>query len=122
MPRKDPEAFREYNRAYWKQWYANPENKAAHNARAVKRNAKNKEARRQYIRQQKDVPCTDCNQRYPYYVMQFDHVRGEKKFDLSQAATMWASMDRIIEEVAKCEVVCANCHAIRSWSRVNTGL
>ena len=38
-----------------------------------------------YIRKLKSEPCVDCNVAYPWYVMDFDHVRGEKKFNLSIA-------------------------------------
>ena len=29
------------------------------------------------------APCTDCNNYYPYYVMDFDHVIGEKYFGIA---------------------------------------
>lgn len=63
------------------------------------------------------VPCFDCNQYYEGYVMQFDHVRGVKKFNLSRAGTDTTSMETIQEEMNKCEIVCANCHARRTWKR-----
>ena len=63
----------------------------------------------------KDRPCADCGIQYPSWVMQFDHVRGEKKFDIAQASS--ASEKRLLEEIAKCEVVCANCHAERTYDR-----
>ena len=63
-----------------------------------------------------DTPCTDCNQQYPYYVMQFDHVRGEKVEHVSTliARCHWKLVE---EEVKKCEVVCSNCHAERTHNR-----
>lgn len=70
-----------------------------------------------HIRAAKEKPCADCGHRYPYYVMQFDHVRGSKEFDLCTAASKNASYARIDAEIAKCDVVCANCHAERSHSR-----
>lgn len=71
--------------------------------------------RQDYINTHKDKPCTDCNTKYPSYVMQFDHVKGQKKFNLSQAHTR--SMESILEEIDKCEVVCSNCHAERTYGR-----
>lgn len=56
----------------------------------------------------------DCGGAFPPYVMQLDHVRGEKLFDIGSRA---ANVNRLVEEIAKCEVICANCHAIRSHSR-----
>jgi hypothetical protein len=64
----------------------------------------------------KDVPCTDCGIKYPPYVMQFDHVRGDKKFNLAEAKAI-GSKRRVLAEIAKCEVVCANCHTERTHSR-----
>lgn len=87
---------------------------------------RNKERFRQYdkerylenatkIRVIKDVPCKDCGQRFPYYVMDFDHVRGEKKFVISGATCdYWPTT---LEEIEKCDVVCSNCHRIRTHSR-----
>lgn len=68
------------------------------------------------IRDAKDKPCADCGIQYPYYVMQFDHVRGEKKFNLGGG---WNnSIEAIREEIAKCDVVCSNCHAERTYQRM----
>lgn len=68
------------------------------------------------IREAKDRPCADCGVQYPYYVMQFDHVRGEKRFNLGGG---WNnSIEAIKEEIEKCDVVCANCHAERTYQRM----
>lgn len=57
-------------------------------------------------------PCVDCGKYYPYYVMQFDHIRGEKGFTLAQRSASFGS-EKFTEEMAKCDLVCANCHMIR---------
>jgi len=62
-------------------------------------------------------PCTDCGRYYPSYVMQFDHVSGDKKFNISKASRGFTSTARLEAELAKCELVCANCHAIRGHDR-----
>ncbi len=74
---------------------------------------------RQLIRQAKDRPCTDCGQRYPHYVMDFDHREGEKKkFNLANTAGQgWRSFTNVKAEIAKCDVVCANCHRERTYQR-----
>lgn len=47
--------------------------------------------------------------------MDFDHVRGAK---VSGIANMWSwHPDRVRTELAKCELVCANCHRIRTVRR-----
>lgn len=49
-----------------------------------------------------------CGERDPF-VLQFDHVRGEKLFNLS-AEIREKSFDEIKEEVKKCDIICGNCH------------
>lgn len=70
----------------------------------------------------KAKPCKDCDVQYPVYVMQFDYRPGEKKeFEISRALSSPVSMVRLLAEILKCDVVCANCHAVRTWTRANTG-
>ena len=72
-----------------------------------------------------DVPCTDCGVVYPYWVMQLDHVpeRGSKAFTVSLTYTsgsdrrVMVTREELVAEIAKCDVVCANCHAERTHSR-----
>lgn len=75
--------------------------------------AKNRDA----VRAAKDQPCTDCGVRYPYYVMEFDHLDADAKHFNVSAGVTCASHARLLAEIAKCEVVCANCHAARTHAR-----
>lgn len=81
-------------------------------ARAAVRLSTN--AKRKLVREAKDKPCTDCKIRYPYYIMQFDHL-SDKVFELG--GNMTIATHRILAEIAKCEVVCSNCHAERTYQR-----
>ena len=54
-------------------------------------------------------PCVDCGERDPR-LLEFDHVRGNKKENISQLATGRYSIETIQKEISKCEVRCANCH------------
>jgi len=63
----------------------------------------------------KAVPCTDCGQSYPPYVMDFDHMR-DKEFNIAVDFARF-SKKKLMEEIAKCEVVCSNCHRIRTHVR-----
>jgi hypothetical protein len=74
---------------------------------------------RRAIREAKRVPCADCRRRYPSYVMDFDHRPGETKcFNLSIAAGQTRlSWEKMVAEMAKCDVVCANCHRKRTHRR-----
>lgn len=53
-------------------------------------------------------PCIDCGERDPL-VLQFDHVTGAKTAAVT-AMIHLANWDRIVGEIAKCVVRCANCH------------
>lgn len=66
----------------------------------------------------KSEPCTDCKQTFPPCCMDFDHVRGEKSHTIGYMVRQEYSIERIKEEIAKCELVCANCHRIRTRDRM----
>ena len=62
----------------------------------------------------KDQPCSDCGETDPL-VLEFDHIEA-KRFSVSQGIRdrSWQS---VMDEIAKCEVVCANCHRRRTARR-----
>jgi hypothetical protein len=80
-------------------------------ARLFSRRALSK--KREIINAAKDRPCMDCHKVYPYYVMDFDH-RSNKKFNIATSAGS-VSMAMLIAEICKCDVVCANCHRMRTF-------
>lgn len=83
----------------------------ASNLRRIERNT----AR---VRELKETtPCADCGVLYPYYVMDFDHVRGAKVTTLSHMVAHGWSWKKIAAEIAKCDLVCSNCHRIRTHVR-----
>jgi hypothetical protein len=62
-------------------------------------------------------PCADCGECDPL-VLEFDH-RGDKEFNIGSVFPYrnWAS---ILAEIAKCDVVCANCHRRRTAGRLGS--
>jgi len=75
---------------------------------------------RDKINELKSVPCTDCGKTFPSYVMDFDHMGIEEKIcNISQMVGV-KGMESILSEIAKCEIVCANCHRIRTHERQAT--
>jgi ferredoxin len=56
----------------------------------------------------KQHPCVDCGESDPV-VLEFDHVRGKKEYNISYMIKA-VSLDKIVAEIEKCEVRCANCH------------
>jgi hypothetical protein len=111
MPIKDLIKRREYHRLYIKNvWY--PKNKKKHREYVNK----GKIALKRYIAGIKDVPCVDCGNKYPSFVMEFDHMRGKKIGTVSNMVVYGYSR-RAKEEIKKCEIVCANCHRLRTYRR-----
>lgn len=58
-------------------------------------------------------PCVDCGLQLPPECMDFDHVRGEKRFSLSVPYAKGRSEEAIMAEIAKCEIRCPSCHRLR---------
>ena len=64
----------------------------------------------------KAPPCTDCHRQFPPECMDFDHRDGEvKTATISQL--IGHGLDRILAEIAKCDLICANCHRRRTYRR-----
>lgn len=57
-------------------------------------------------------PCVDCGERDPA-VLEFDHVRDKKLFTISLKCNNY-SLDKIKDEIEKCEIRCTNCHLKRT--------
>jgi hypothetical protein len=77
-----------------------------------------KERYRTVIRDAKSVPCADCGIQYPHYVMDFDHRPEEEKlFNIGMMVSYRPAMQVFLDEIAKCDVVCANCHRERTFQR-----
>ena len=71
----------------------------------------------EYLRDLRRVPCIDCGGEYLPHQMDFDHREpAAKEFNLASSRAMLISRERLLLEVAKCEIVCANCHAVRTFA------
>ena len=111
MPYKDKKRFDEYH----KQWRKINKQRVKEYDR---RNGKVNRAKiRQIIIDAKSKPCKDCGMWYPHFVMDFDHVKGKKKITIASAVKVHLSPDKLKEEIDKCEVVCSNCHRLRTFMR-----
>lgn len=82
----------------------------------IRANAKRLE-RKAIMDELKNKPCMDCKQFFPPECMDYDHRPGEvKKFEITTGSRRsWTS---ILEEIAKCDLVCACCHRIRTFARL----
>ncbi len=95
------------------------ENRNAHLARskashdpvaAARRSRASHERKKAKLNALKDRPCVDCGGEFHPAAMDFDHVRGEKKYEIG---TKTVNRPDLAEELAKCELRCANCHRTR---------
>ena len=90
-------------------------NKQRYIAQAAQSKRRQRRRRTLYLlRYFEDHPCIDCGETDPV-VLEFDHLR-DKSFDITQGLDFrnWQS---ILDEIEKCEVVCANCHRRRTCQR-----
>jgi hypothetical protein len=75
-----------------------------------------KRRRRELINSLKARPCSDCKQSYPPYVMDFDHI-SNKSFNIGNNIDL--SKDKVLKEISKCDLVCANCHRLRTHKHLS---
>lgn len=75
------------------------------------------ERRKEYLSKIKEYleshPCVDCGN-HDIRVLHFDHMR-DKESNVMEMVYHCASWEKIEDEIAKCEVRCANCHMIKTW-------
>lgn len=63
-----------------------------------------------------DRPCADCGRSFHPAAMEWDHLPGQEK--IAEVGSLYGgSRERVLTEIAKCELVCANCHAVRTFER-----
>lgn len=107
--------FREANPAYHRDHMrARPEEVRAKYAEGFAvRQRRNQEA----VNAAKSGPCVDCGGSFPLECMDLDHVpeRGPKKFALSKLGAR--RLEAVQAEIGKCDLVCSNCHRIRTDTR-----
>jgi hypothetical protein len=108
VPYKDPKDRAEAN----KRWYA--KHRQEQILRAKRNNIK---LRTEYHDYKEQFPCADCKVTYPYYVMDFDHLGDDKVDNLADIVRRKCSKKAVYAEIEKCELVCANCHRIRTHRR-----
>ena len=104
----------------WREWYANEANRARHLSQVAGRRRRRTQRHKRLIEELKSQPCTDCGQSFPPFVMDFDHV-ADKTGEVGRLVSTYGT-GRLLAEIERCEVVCANCHRIRTFGRRTAGL
>lgn len=96
---------------------ANLKNRLNHlSARRETDRALNAAARKLFVEFKTGQPCEDCKQEFPFYVMEYHHVRGKKFMAVGRMIGKYA-WERILAEIEKCVLLCANCHRIRTHGK-----
>lgn len=109
MPFKSKTAERKWRKAY------RAKHRDKQNAIAAQTKQQLKAEKRELVNKLKAQPCVDCGQEYPPCVMDFDHVdTASKKANVGTMVGSWATVAQLKVEIAKCELVWANCHRIRT--------
>ena len=107
MPFKDPAQQKAYLQAHFQK----------HKDRYVQARKENRRGNRDWLNEFKESkPCSDCGIFYPSCCMDFDHL-SDKVMGLNKAVKSW-SRERLQVEMEKCDLVCANCHRIRTFDRL----
>lgn len=113
MPQKCKEAYKAYQKKYHKIWYN-----------------MNKKCRKKQIRNRKksiikivqefksNKGCIICQEKHPA-ALDFHHLR-DKKFLISSIAGSGYSVKTIMSEMAKCIILCANCHRKKHFNEKNS--
>jgi hypothetical protein len=103
---RDPEKVAEYNRNFY----------ASHREHWLEYTRKRRARNTTDLRALKLLRgCFDCGYDADADALELDHVRGVKFRAVSALTT--ASDAVLAVEIAKCDVVCANCHSIRTANR-----
>ena len=112
--RSDPASRRAYSRWHYQQ------NKDAYKARsAAARDAHRQKVRDHILKHLQENPCVDCGEGDPI-VLEFDH-RRDKEFNIANAVNLGVGVKRLEDEIAKCDVRCANCHRRKTYREQGLG-
>jgi hypothetical protein len=68
------------------------------------------------------LSCADCGGLFPVYVMHWDHLPGFDKLDEISSMVASRTREAVLEELKKCELVCANCHVLRTVARAKRAM
>lgn len=87
-------------------------------ARAKRQNRRARKEVAAAVQQEKvGQPCADCGQVFPPCCMDFDHLPGSvKKANVADTSNFF-TVRGVLAEIRKCEIVCSNCHRIRTFAR-----
>lgn len=102
-----------YHAEYLRKYYRTPKGREI----LQRADAKQKEKRKRFLIELKSAPCKDCQQSFPPEAMDFDHRDpATKSFSIATFGRRVAK-SVLLAEIAKCDLVCSNCHRVRTVRR-----
>ncbi|MGI8922473.1 MAG: hypothetical protein ACR2HJ_00290 [Fimbriimonadales bacterium] len=106
MPYKTSERLRDYNREYYRR------NRKSLLKKQAEKNKRLFESRRKWlVEYKKTLKCARCEESHPATLTFHHKDESEKDFEIGNALVLGVSLKRLLAEIEKCEVLCANCHA-----------
>ena len=100
---------KEYDASYWQK---------TRDERVRFRKRRQAELESWHRRLKETTPCADCGGHFHHAAMHFDHVPGHLKHREVSTLVHQGARRAAMHEITKCELVCANCHAVRTYERV----
>lgn len=116
MPYKDPEKLRQYKKDWDRAKNQTSEGRTkAKNTRGTRRRSYKNNVWVEYSKYKRTLKCISCPEDHPA-TLQFHHRNpDDKSFEIAGAVSRGVSWGIILEEIKKCDVLCANCHAKLHW-------
>ena len=121
MSHADLDVRRAYNRVYYLQnrGRIRAEHKERYDTCGGKEYSRNRaRAQRAWLRTLKEgKPCEDCGLTFPHFVLDWHHRNPlDKEFEIANGG-LSKGRQTILSEIAKCSLLCANCHRVREYSK-----
>jgi hypothetical protein len=113
MPTKDPDK----RKAQWKKWYEKNKRDPKYREKLRKFDDKRRVELREWFEDYKSsLSCQQCGESHPA-ILDFHHRNPEEKlYEVSVMPGRSMSKERTLEEIAKCDVLCSNCHRKLHWN------
>jgi hypothetical protein len=114
------ESHRKWRKANIKRRRKSLQKWVAENPKRARQNWRNSDNKRRnriknWVHEMKSDPCMDCGKTFPPFCMDFDHRDPQiKNFCIGYMVSKRMSKEAILEEIKKCDLVCACCHRIRT--------
>jgi hypothetical protein len=114
MPKKFKSV--EERRAYWNNWHERNKHREDYKASQAETKKRIRKERREWFQDlKKTLKCNRCPET-DWRVLDFHHTDpSQKDWEVANMVRSRWSQKRILAEIAKCEVLCSNCHRKEHW-------